>query len=186
MASARAARARALIGLGELRCRGDQPAHRDLGGLEALEADLEVEGHEELSGIGLWGRVRLAEEGDGALEIALLNALLDRHGRRALSVRTVRALRMRRSAGEMGTRGFGCTDLHRARLSMDSTRSSVRAGGQLGGVVDAAQLVAEMKKVAGVLSPSIGLGFKARALSLGGVGPGDPGPARSLRAVTSP
>jgi hypothetical protein len=102
-------------------------------------------------------------------------------------------------------------DIHHARVSMNLDPDHQGAQmGQLGGVVDTAQLVAEMKKVAGAVDPSlcsgptidsiaaqleqasdiladgtqdptktcdgisIGIGFKATALSLGGVGPATP------------
>lgn len=102
-------------------------------------------------------------------------------------------------------------NLHFARVSMDLDANHLGSQvGQLGGVIATAELVAEMKKVAGSFDPSlcsgatidsivsqlqqasdilqdgtqdpakscdgisIGLGFKTKAISLGGVGPATP------------
>ena len=101
--------------------------------------------------------------------------------------------------------------IHHARLSMDLDADHLGSPhGQIGGVLDMAEFVADLKKVAGQFDPSlcsgptidsiaaqfmqaadilkdgsqdpskscdgisIGLGFKAKALSLGGVGPATP------------
>jgi hypothetical protein len=113
---------------------------------------------------------------------------------------------------EMSIQGFTLHfDIVHARLSMDLDADHLGSQlGQISGVVNAAALVAELKKVAGAFDPSlcsgptidsiaqqfmqaadiladgtqdpaktcdgisIGLGFKARTISIGGVGPATP------------